>query len=53
MVMTEYTVTAPDLGSATNLAMRRAHAEGFTRVSVMSTRQTGRSSFVIVCFVSN
>lgn len=51
-MITTYDVTATDLVTAISVATKRAHNDGYERASVVSSKQTGRTSWSITMFVS-
>jgi hypothetical protein len=52
-VTIDYDVNAPDLGTAIALATRRAINDGYSHVSVMSTKQTKQTGWTIRMFCSS
>jgi hypothetical protein len=52
-VLIPYEITATDIGTAISIAQQRAHRDGYTHVSINSTRQTGTTTWTITVFVSN
>ena len=52
-MLLHYEISAPDLGSALNIAAKRAQNDGYTHTSVQATQQTGRGTWLIVVFGSN
>lgn len=52
-MLISYEIHASDLGAAINIATKRAMNDGYSHVSVNSTKQTGPTSWTIVVFCSN